>query len=206
MSGAELDRKIAATLYNDASRDELCLYPQRNKAAGLENLLYRCADCGALYTLESRGDSLVCGACGSGHSLDAHYHFTDAPFSIPGWYDRIRDMERQALDDLSLHTPVQTLIHGANGGKNRREAGECSLTPETFCYRSEQTAFSIPTEKLPALAFSCGEEFELYHEGELYYFYPTQQRQQVARWALAVDLLTERRAQQITKTTEGDQI
>ena len=43
------------------------------------------------------------------------------------------------------------------------------------------------------MAFSCGLEFEVYYEGELYFFYPEQQPQQAARWALAVDLLTERR-------------
>ena len=48
-------------------------------------------------------------------------------------------------------------------------------------------------EKLPALAFSCGEEFELYHENELHYFYPLEESKQVARWALAVDLMAERR-------------
>ncbi|MCR4607468.1 MAG: hypothetical protein K5771_07070, partial [Oscillospiraceae bacterium] len=65
--------------------------------------------------------------------------------------------------------------------------------PEAFSYCSDNTAFSIPTGKLPALAFSCGKEFELYHEGELYYFYPTENRQQVARWALLTDLMAERR-------------
>ena len=193
MSAAELDRRIEQALYNDASRDELCRYPQPDKARGLGDLLYRCVDCGALYTLEGRGNELICSACGRRHRLDEHYRFTDEPFTIPAWYERIREAEEAELDTLDLHTPVQTLIHGADGGKNRREAGECRLTAEAFSYRSAQTEFTIPTEKLPALAFSCGEEFELYHEGELYYFYPVEQRRQVARWALMVDLLAERR-------------
>ena len=53
--------------------------------------------------------------------------------------------------------------------------------------------FEIPVGKLPALAFSCAEEFELYHNDELHYFYPTEEPKQVARWALAVDLMAERR-------------
>ena len=43
------------------------------------------------------------------------------------------------------------------------------------------------------MAFSCGQEFELYHQDELHYFYPASQPQQAARWALIVDLLEERR-------------
>ena len=196
MSDEELNRKIAQTLYGDASKELLCDYPQGDKARGLGNLLYRCADCGALYTTVGRGNDLMCTACGGRHTLNDQYHFTDAPYSIPGWYDRMKDMERADLDSLSLETPVRTLIHGRDGGKNRRETGVCALTPEAFSYRSEQIAFTIPTEQIPGLAFSCGTEFELYYEGELYYFYPKEHPQQTARWALLVDILAESRRQQ----------
>lgn len=193
MSDEELNRRIAETLYGDASKELLGEYPQKDKARGLGNLLYRCCDCGALYTTVGRGNEITCTACGRRHTLDNQYHFTDAPFTIPGWYDRIRDMERAELDGLKLEAAVRTHIYGAPGKKDRDEKGVCTLTPEAFTYRSEQTAFSIPTENLPGLAFSCGLEFELYHEGELHYFYPEEHPQQAARWALAVDLLTERR-------------
>ena len=115
-----------------------------------------------------------------------------------------RAMEEELLPGLHLHAKVRTRIHGAAGGKVREEAGECELTEEAFSYRSDKTAFSIPLEKLPALPFSCGEEFECYHRDELYYFYPLEERRQVARWALVVDLLTERREQlAVEKETVG---
>ena len=193
MSDEALNRKIAETLYGDASKELLCEYPQKDKARGLDTLLYRCCDCGALYTTVGRGNELACTACGRRHTLNDQYHFTDAPFTIPGWYDRIKDMERAELDGLKLEAAVRTHIYGAPGKKDRNERGVCTLTPETFTYRSEETAFSIPTENMPGMAFSCGKEFEVYHEGELFFFYPEQQPQQAARWALAVDLLTERR-------------
>ncbi|MBR0040369.1 MAG: 1-acyl-sn-glycerol-3-phosphate acyltransferase [Oscillospiraceae bacterium] len=201
MPADELNEKIASTLWNDASENVICRYPQQDKAAGLETILYRCADCGALYTIMSEGNRLVCSACGTVHALDEQYRFTEAPFMIGAWYDRIREAEEKELDTLSLHCSVRTLIHGKDGGKNRKEKGECFLTPETFTYRSESGEFSIPTEKLPALAFSCATEFELYHDGELYYFYPETQPQQTARWGLAVDLLTERRRKNKKKET-----
>ena len=193
MTDEELNRKIAETLYGDASRELLCTYPQKDKARGLGTLLYRCCDCGAMYTMVGRGNALACTACGGCHTLNDQYHFTDAPFTIPGWYDRIKEMERAALDHLRLEAAVRTHIYAAPGKKDRNEKGVCVLTPEAFTYRSEQIAFSIPTENLPGMAFSCGLEFEVYYEGELYFFYPEQQPQQAARWALAVDLLTERR-------------
>ena len=90
---------------------------------------------------------------------------------------------------------MRTKIFPALGGKARFERGECRLTPEGFSYRSESMAFSVPISRLPALAFSCGKEFELYHENELCYFYPLENPRQVARWALAVDLLAARERQ-----------
>ena len=82
---------------------------------------------------------------------------------------------------------------GKDKGPVRKEDGECFLDKDKFSYRSGEKSFEIPTAELPALAFSCGEEFELYHDGELHYFYPVNDRAQCARWALLVDLLAEKR-------------
>jgi len=193
MTAEELNVCIAETLHTDASENDTAVYPQKDKAVGLENLLYRCADCGGLYTTASRGNDIYCTACGSVHTFDEHYRFADELRTIPAWYDRIRAMEEAELDTLCLRTPVRTKIFGANGGPIRWEDGECELTPEGFVYRSASQSFMVPMERLPALAFSCNEEFELYHGDELHYFFPTENRRQTARWALAVDLFTARR-------------
>ena len=193
MTDGALDELIRRELYNDAAEHAVGRYPQKNKAAGLDGLLYRCADCGALYETRGVGSELVCRACGRRHRLDEHYRFTDGPGSIGGYYDAIRSLEARELDALSLRAAVRTKIFGAHGGPVRWEEGECTLDPAAFRYRSGTGEFAIPTEKLPALAFSCGEEFELYHGDELHYFYPKEEPRQAARWALAVDLLAERR-------------
>ena len=193
MTDAQLEQLIASQLYNDASMHLSRKYPHKNRAKGLEKLLYRCADCGALYTTESAGSELYCRACGCRHSLDERYRFTSGPSSIPEYYEAIRRMEERELDALSLRAEVKTKIYAPNGGPVRRENGVCTLDTKEFTYRSESEQFSIPVDQLPALAFSCGQEFELYNNNELHYFYPLSEPQQVARWALAVDLMAERR-------------
>ena len=200
MQDEDLNALIASTLYNDASLDPPCRYPQKDKAEGLEGLLYRCFDCGELYTLQGRGNAIRCRACGSVHTLDEQYRFTTEPYTIPAWYDRIREEERAELDRFHLHTAVRTVICPADGGPARRERGECSLDSECFSYHSSATDFSIPTEKLPALAFSCSKEFELYFDNEQYFFYPLAQPEQSARWALFVDLLSEKRRKESDRT------
>lgn len=193
MTDAELNGLIATTLFRDASEDGNNRYPQKDKAEGLEKILYRCIDCGALYTTVGKGNTLSCTRCGSAHTLNERYRFEGLPKSISAYYRQIEWLEAQELDTLSLESRVLTKVFGADGKVGKREWGDCSLTPSEFRYRSDTETFSIPTEQLPALPFSCGEEFELYHENRLYYFYPKEQRQQVARWALAVDLLTKTR-------------
>lgn len=147
-----------------------------------------------MYETEGIGCELICRVCGRRHRLDEQYHFTDEIGSISAYYDRIRRMESRKLDSFSLSAVVRTKIHGANGGPIRRETGTCTLYPAAFRYSSDSVDFSIPTDKLPALAFSCGKEFELYYQDELYFFYPMEQPNQVARWALMVDLLHENNA------------
>ncbi len=201
LAPAELDRIIQETITNDASKSTRNRYPRhRNSAAGLENLLYRCPDCGALYTTRTRHRDFFCSACCMRRRLDERYRFTDGS-TIPELYDRICALEDGTLEDLELRAEVCTKISGAQGGPIRKEEGTCTLGAEGFRYVSDTADFTVPWERLPALAYSCGEEFELYHGEELCYFYPKETPQQTARWATVVDRMHARR--ETGKTEEG---
>lgn len=193
MSAEELEKIIENTLFNDASENPNRLFPQKDKAKGLENILYRCIDCGSLYTTKGIGNDLVCTSCGSKHSIDENYHFTIEPSTISGYYDKIKALEAADLDNLDLHAKVRTKVFAENGKVIRKERGECTLNPLGLSYKSDTTEFLVRMENMPALAFSCGTEFEVYHNGDLYYFYPVENPQQTARWALLVDMFAERR-------------
>lgn len=193
MSAEELEKIIENTLFNDASENPNRLFPQKDKAKGLENILYRCIDCGSLYTTKGIGNDLVCTSCGSKHSIDENYHFTTEPSTISGYYDKIKALEAADLDNLDLHAKVRTKVFAENGKVIRKERGECTLNLLGLSYKSDTTEFLVRMENMPALAFSCGTEFEVYHNGDLYYFYPVENPQQTARWALLVDMFAERR-------------
>lgn len=193
LSDEEIDSAVTEGLYNDASADRSRTYPQHGKAKGLENLLYRCIFCGTMYRTKGEGNTFSCLACGRKLSFDPTYHFTEAPFSIPAYYGEIRRMEEETLDQLFLRAEVDTKIYHAKEGKPRREWGICTMTPECFAYHSGSVSFTVPTEEIPAMAFSCGKKFEIYYGDDLYFFYPRENRAQTARWALAADLLAERR-------------
>ena len=190
MTDAELDALIRETLaYDDCVSD--AGFSQKDKAKGLETVLYRCIDCGALYSTEGKGSALVCRACGRTHTLDAHYRFENG-LTIGTYYERIKALERETLWEEPLTAPVKTTVF-PDKGRKRRETGVCTLDRNGLTYRSSKAAFSIPFAELPALPFSCNAEFETYHNNELYYFYPTENPRQVVRWALLVDLQKETR-------------
>ena len=199
LSDDELNALIADTLSFDASDEISSVYRRNNRAKGLEQILYRCADCGALYTTRGVNNDFICTACGTKRRLNERYLFEEPSGSgehirtISEYYRKIKALEEKEIDAIELKAHVVTKHFDKNIRVKSREKGICTLTPELFSYSSPGGGFSIPTEKLSALPFSCGEEFETYYENELYYFYPTENRNQVARWALAVDILKERR-------------
>ena len=199
MTDDELNRLIDEALAYDASEEPIGVYRQKDKAEGLENILYRCVDCGALYTLKGVGNELICTACGKTHRLNDNYLFEDEPFSIGAYYAKIGALEKAEIQDLCLQTDVKTVIYHDAGKYKTKEKGYCTLTGDGFSYRSERDSFTIGFDALPALPFSVNTEFETYHNGDLYYFYPVENRRQVVRWALIVDLIKELRDEENRK-------
>ena len=189
----ELDSIIADTLKYDDSAMPLNAYKKKNKAKGLEQVLYRCADCGGLYTTKSEGDDIICEKCGAMHTLDEKYRFnSDKIKTIHDYYEMIKEAERKELDNVKLEAAVNTKIFDINGKCRKKERGFCTLDKNEFSYKSDSVEFCISIEKLRALPFSVGEEFELYYKDEQYYFYPTENRRQVTRWGLIADIIYER--------------
>ncbi len=189
MTVDELNKVIKETLYNDASLCNNVTYRQNGKAKGLERILYRCADCGALYKTVGKGNELRCLSCGSVHVLDNTYHFTDKIHSIAGYYDAIRSLEEKELGSLSLTADVRMTVFSDKLKTIKRDNGKCTLDKNGFRYKSSSEEFTIPLSDIPALVYSCGKRFELYHNGKLHFFYPKEDTVQVARWALIVDIL-----------------
>ena len=199
MTDDELNMLIDGTLSFDASDEISSVYRRGGRAKGLERILYRCADCGTLYSTKGVNNDFICTACGTKRSLNERYLFEEPSecrehiHTISGYYRKIKALEEKEIDALELTAHVAAKHFDKDIRVKSRKKGICTLTPESFSYTSSEVSFSIPTEKLSALPFSCGEEFETYYENELYYFYPAENRNQVARWALAVDILKERR-------------
>lgn len=196
LTAEELDSVIDSALFYDESVTNSSVFPQKDKAEGLENVLYRCVNCGALYGMKGRGSTLSCSNCGAEWHIDENYRFTEAPHTIAEYYDAIKRLELPELEKPDLgfgEVAVDVRVFSEKGRFKTKSEGYCSLTKEGLSFRSERESFTVDISLLPALPFSCNEEFEVYHEDRLYYFYPKENRRQAARWALMVDLMEEMR-------------
>ncbi len=191
MSDDEFKELMDSMIYHDASLNVVNKYPQKDKAEGLEQVLYRCAFCGSLYTTKGVKNDFICSACGKKLHFNEDYHFTEEPHTIGEYYDRIIELEKKELDSLDFRAEVDTVIFSEEGRYRTKEQGVCTLNKDGFSYSSAAHSFSVGYDLLPALPFSCGKEFETYHDEKLFYFYPKENRIQVARWALIVDLIKE---------------
>ena len=196
----ELNSTIENTIRNDAGTHLLCKYPQKDKAEGLHNILYRCYACDSLYTTSSKGNTISCSKCGKTFTLNEDYRFTEEPYTIAAWYDHMTEVELKDIDNIDLSTDVTTVIY-SNAGKKRKERGFCRLTNEGVTYESSNASFSTPMDKLQGIAFTSGEHFELYFNDEMYYLFPDKDPVQSARWAHIVDII---KSMKETERTDGE--
>lgn len=76
---------------------------EKNRADGLERILYKCPDCGTEGKMLGKGIELTCGACGKKYELTTFGKLTsdgDVKFDhIPDWYAWERECVRKELEE-----------------------------------------------------------------------------------------------------------
>ena len=68
--------------------------------------------------------------------------------------------------------------------------GVCTMTNEEFKFKgklNEEEEFTLDFNTLKGLPFSAGIQFECYYNDALYYFYPIENPNVCAKWALILD-------------------
>ncbi|MBQ7164858.1 MAG: VTT domain-containing protein [Clostridia bacterium] len=189
----EIYADIKKELYYDAfSRG--ATFRNKNKAAGLDGLLYMCPHCKTLYSTVSEGDGITCSRCGKGYTLNEKYLFDgDGIRDIHGYYEAIKDAERENIREVSLKIGVTVKIFNEKNNRYDGEEGFFFLDGGGVKFESEKSAykFDLPLSALEGIAYSVNEEFELYHDNRLHYFYPKGEKRICTRVALLYDLLKE---------------
>ncbi len=193
------DEEIAAKLNEFYTYDETVDYAEiKNKPTanveGLENILYRCKECGSEYTITSAGNTLHCTACKKDFTFDSGYKLSDGS-KISDWCE----WQKEELNKDAGVTYSETcyIAKLRNGKMERCGSGVVSMDDNGITYVGTdfdgsggelKVTYKKGLEEMTSLAFGCNEEFEFYVGTELIYFYP-QNPQSVVKWSLRWDLL-----------------
>lgn len=203
MSAKEVDTFINENIkINDFefARTNGYRYKEKNKAKGLENVLFVCPHCKKEYTLETDNNTIRCTNCDHQFTINDQYSFDENELAIKDinhFYNIIKEYQKEQLNaDYCLETRVKVKkIDLSKKNNDKQGYGTCYLTTEKIGFvgfvDGKEVEFEVPMKVLKALAFSCGEEFEFYYNNELYYFYPEDGRV-CAQYAMIVDILNEK--------------
>jgi len=190
-----INESIAFNDFDYAIENNLT-FKDRNKAKGLENILYHCPNCHTDFSIITKHNTIKCKHCEFELNINNQYQFESNSLNIKNiheYYNLIKEHELNNLnEDFILTCDVNVKKFNFKNNKlNEKGIGKCTLTKDEFKFEGnlKVNCFSIPINILKALPFSCNEEFECYFNDELYYFYPTTNKQQCVKWALLTDLL-----------------
>jgi len=176
-------------------------YRSKRLAEGLENILTRCPDCGARYSIRTKKRSVFCEKCGPIAKIDNRYSFgINAPFeNFALWYDWQKEMlKKEILEnaDFALSSHVEFRLPSKNGKTMTRHAGDgvCTLSREGLRYEGTRDGESVtlffPIGDIYRLLFGAGENFEIYLGSEIHYFVPDEKRSAVD-WYIASAILVD---------------
>ena len=193
ISSTELAGIIRENLsYNEFS-SKISEFRSNNKAKGLHTVLYMCPHCRTLYSNVSKGNTLTCTHCGKQYHIGKDYRFVESDIpTIFDYYAKIKDAEKETLLSVNLDIPVDVKIFKDQVKDVRVEKGVFHLDHDKVSFRSDisDLYFEYTTDRLEGIAYSVNEEFEMYYQDELYYFYPPKgERAVCTRVALLHELL-----------------
>ena len=193
--------EIEALLKQKFSYDECKEYAKLEKVkansvdvVGLENILYRCPNCGAEFKMNSTKNSLVCSECSKEFVFDDRYLCEGK--TISDFYREQKALLEKEQTFFMQDNCIVKKFNEAKGAFDEYAKGVCTLTQDDIVFKGLAGEQEIELKHTPAtlqaLAFSANEEFEFYVGKDLYYFYP-ENRRQVVKWSIIWDILQERK-------------
>ena len=195
LSVDELHNIIRDTLtFNEFDYTDNLNIKSKKKALGLENILYMCPHCKTLYSNKTEGNKIYCTSCGKEYNILPNYHFDSKEIdNLSVYYDEIKKIEEDNIESINIDVEVNTKIFKDGVRKALLDEGIFHLDKEGLYYKSTQSDiyFEYKVKDLKGIAYSVNEEFEMYYNNDLYYFYPKENRKICTRIALVFEILRE---------------
>lgn len=196
MTPDQLKARVENVLHFNEFEIDNVHFKKNNRAEGAENILYMCPHCHTLYSNVAKGNEIKCTHCGKTYHIKPDYQFEETDIkNIHDYYQLIRKIEKEDVENQVIDVEVDTVIFSKDMKKKRKDHGFFHFDKDTISYKSalKDFSFEYQTTLIEGIAYSVNEEFEMYHKGELYYFYPAKDSRKVCtRIPLLHELLLEK--------------
>jgi len=187
----EIHRRAEEALLFDAYAEQQSrryAYRGGERVEGLEQVLYRCPECGEKYTIRAEGNRLFCTACGFAKTADATGLFTEggAYGDVAKWSDAITkrlEAELSETDELQSDCRIEVIDFEK---KKFRPAGEgrLILNAKTLTLQGvvdgQELHLCQSLHQLPCLPFAPGKRLEVQTATQTYRCYLADGKQVMA--------------------------
>lgn len=178
LSMNELYARIEQKLFVDDyawQKRRMIPFGGKNRAKGLENLLYLCPKCGGELTTRTDGNDIYCAACGNRGTVD-EYGFLHPvgegsviPEMVPDWVELERDALRREIaeDDFALSAPCHIQYHLNHNTTAHTDVGRgtATLTHTELIYEGtaegKPIRYAFPLEGIYKFPFNMGNQFDV---------------------------------------------
>ncbi|MCL2773262.1 MAG: 1-acyl-sn-glycerol-3-phosphate acyltransferase [Oscillospiraceae bacterium] len=178
---AAIDRSLSG-MNTPAPSKPLRVFKEKRLLEGLQNIIYYCPKCGREFTLETKGNTIYCTACGNTATMDCYAKLIPTqgsiiPKSVHDWYKEQAVYEMQFLKEdmepIKVQVTVRMPLKEANGIEPCGN-GTLWLDPKGWHYDgqllSEEVHLFFPIEMVPAMPFDPNDNFQIYSNGSFYSF------------------------------------
>ena len=230
MSAQEIHEAIVKNLEHDDWRwqsENRIKLARKNRAEGLDNVLYKCPVCGCETKMSSKGAQLFCGECGKSWTLNYYGELEadkgETEFKFPSdWYRWEREEVKKEVYAGTYRTECDVKVNDLPNSKGFIYMGEGKLVHDAEGFKlhgvREYDGVDFSME-IPALQqYACHVEFK-YRFGwnrdcinlntidDTWYIFPEDKNIRVAKVALATEeiynkLTEEKKAKFSKKSTE----
>jgi len=188
-SVSELDAAIDEAFSFDAfkwQRENGVKIREKFRADGLERVLYKCPHCGREDSMEGKGVSLSCHACGKVYTMDEYGALAsadgDSRFdSVTAWYDWQREEVRGEISrgEYAVDVPVDIAmivdykaVYMVGGGRLRHDSEGFTLTGEDgreYFHRPPNASYSVNAD---FFWYEMGDIIGIGSRDSFYYCFP----------------------------------
>ncbi len=205
LSGGEINARIGKAFEYDEymwQKNNSIRVRYKNRAKGLHKVLYACQNCGTEYQMESDGDRLWCGQCGSSWTMSQYGELfgEEGPVHIPHWYEALREQVRAMIEAGTYAFSSDVVVDSLPNADGYIRLGEGRLTHDMTGFTLEGIFDGKPfvLKKDPLSMYSCHIEYDYMGKGDCidlstlsdtYYIYPKIKEWSATKISLAVEEL-----------------